>query len=860
MKTTRWKQFLLLIAVALIPPAVFYFLFRPPANERPRFRAPAPIGNPPLQYTHSSLRPRIPLSGTWTFRLPGSEKKHRVTVPHVWNSMPGLEDYEGAAVYARQFSLPRSWPRRRVILCLDGVAWSADVTVNGRLVSAVADGRLPVEIDITSAVNFTGKNLLELTVGNKPPRASPAGRVMKNYGGLFREVHLESRAEAHIARVQVRGTNTGVTPAAVAVRFALELPFDDNYLLTGDLADPDGNIIDRFTHIARPNPATGKKAVEWEARVPAPRLWRRGRPAFYQIHATLMSPDMDTDTAGARFGLRRFAVRRGRFTLNGRPVYLRGVERVDESPGPLGPVALYGDLDRDVLLIRNAGFNAVRTAFGPPHPAFLDMCDAKGILTLDELPLYGLSGHDFDDPALMRRARLMLRALIRRDAHHPSVVLWGLGSDWDTSSRAARRFIRDLSGYAHLLDPSRGVYVVPRAGAVSRMPGPAATALSPGPLDRRGNYMMFTSQLDDLTSHPDARPVLVFGIAAHARPGDNGGAGRAGATQNQLLLLANARLEADLRPDLDGDFIHALADYAPAARRRGAAAGTQLGITSRDRAPKPAYNWLRDYTRRREQSPPAVKRALLTVHPPGLELALLAALMLAAFVIWSGFSSALPMLAAPHLAGHIIEPGAISSGDNTAETENSTRPFAAWNNPAANLLRFGVPALLVSAASGAAASEILLQRILPPSAIAPAYTGQWLYILQDSAPARLLFSLFIQTALLCLTSAISALLLKKEPFLVFELISRCLFPRAFLFLVFFTPALPIPLILLLAAWELWLRASSLQGEFHTPPARAWILAAAVPAAVCAIACAAALFSLHINFETLLRDLAALGYS
>src|SRR5207342_221814 len=165
--------------------------------------------------------------------------------------------------------------------------------------------------------------------------------------------------------------------------------------------------------------------------VPGPALWGPDSPALYEATVTLEDGETSLDDDTVSFGIRTLSVdpHRG-LRLNGEQVLLRGA-CVHSDNGVLGAAAIDRADERRVELLQAAGFNALRSAHNPMSRAMLDACDRLGVLVMDELTdMWTESKTDFDAalhfPQWWERD---LEQMVRKDANHPSVVLYSIGNE-----------------------------------------------------------------------------------------------------------------------------------------------------------------------------------------------------------------------------------------------------------------------------------------------------------------------------------------------------------------------------------------------------------------------------------------------
>lgn len=821
----RARHILFSLVIAAIFPALFYLVFVPRPAKTYSYKLPPPQPGEPIETGGSPLRKRLWLDGEWLFRLSG-EKDWRgpVTVPGVWNTVPGLEDYAGEAEYRKQFTVPVEWNKERVVLLLQGVAWRADVSVNGQKAASIESGAFTRELDITDSLNFGGKNLLDMSVSNAlaPGAPAPQGSAIKNFGGIFREVALESRAATRIESIRVRAAEVSDSEASVSVRVTLTSTSDSGGRLMGEIDSPQGWKVKEINQDLSLN-AGELQTFEWNVSIPVPERWWPHAPAQYTARMFFMTPGLEAvDGMAAPFGIRQFGISGGQFVLNGQNIYLRGVDRIPADGPALVPVDTLKDITGDIGLARAAGFNTIRIPYFLPAPAFLDQCDGAGMLVLEELPLYGLSA---SGPEAKKRAREMIKDMIARDANHPSVIMWGLGQGADMESTPVAALVRELADYARTLDPTRPVYIVPREGAAIAAPGsPAAANIalrSPG------------AALDELVAGAAGSAAVAFGIKSPGRAGFTAGAGRAGTEQDQLENLARLRLLVDSRPDLDGDFVHSLQDYAAPTLIPGMPQISYTGLLDSARSPKPSFEWLSKYDPGKNPALPVADRATLPAAPPTLETLLAVLFALISFAFWASRGRARHMLLSPNEASPAVYLRTVFPGGKPAlamqiEAENPDTPWPL------NMLSLGLPAIIFSTLAVASAIGGAADR-LGWSIAPPQWGGPWPAILAVSAPARIVFALAAQVSLILLTGAITGLFLKRNPLACAELLSRCLTPRLLWAALPLIPINPLPFLALLLLCELALRARALGEATYMKPLPAWLIALAAPAITAALA-------------------------
>jgi beta-galactosidase len=502
-----------------------------------------------------------------------------VSLPHCWNAVDeyvsGRELRRGWATYWLDVELPAPEPEREVRLRCGGFHGVGRAWLNGCAVGRFNADYLGFDLDITEAVR-AGINRLAIQVCNRYSRAILPGIRDPDfhlYGGLGGGLHLALLPRVRLVRRDCQATSEEVASGAVRIEVGMMNCDGPCTALSLQIAvrDPAGRTV------AEPAPvdvalAPGESARrEIRCEIPAPQLWSPDTPVLYEAEAALRCGAETVDRIAWTFGLRtaEFDPQRG-FVLNGKPTGLRGVNRHENLPG-FGfalPPALHAE---DARLIKELGFNFVRLSHYPQSPAFLDACDRLGLLVYAEL----CSWKSVAGGRWLRAAETQLARMIRRDRHHPAVILWGLGNE----GRHRDAYLR-LRALARELDPSRPtIYAENHARRARRKKTAGLT-------DVWGlNY-----EFEELDFAREAAPTGCVVVSECANlPYARRGHWAAEAQQATLMRGAVRRTEA-AGPGAAGWTLWSFADYATPRRQRWF---RECGVVDGWRAPKLAADWAR---------------------------------------------------------------------------------------------------------------------------------------------------------------------------------------------------------------------------------------------------------------------------
>lgn len=801
-------QYAICILLLIMLPVVL-LLGLPHRSARPEY-GKATMLYDPIEEVPNPFRKIAWLDGKWEFRLPTDEVWHKVAVPHVWNSIPGLENYVGQAEYRIKFNLPKEWKSDVVRVHFGAVAGRAEVYFNGKPVAENTSRFLPFDVDITGLVHRSAKNELLVRVDNRPgAHGTPYFLDEKNYGGIYREVYLEQSRNIRIEDVAIDTQPLGNGTASVHVKALLTMPTGGVAHVFANISPEKGlKILSYDTDISAGD--NGQYIFDWQAELPNASLWEPEKRTKYQLSMVVITKEGETDGIERTFGIRKFEIRGDGFYLNGDRVKIRGVVWREQFPFGWGPMVTPEFLESDLERIRLAGFNAVRLTH-PVHPAFLDACDKAGLLVFEELPLWKRFVGGNDPDGSLDKLEDEMNRMVERDRRHPSIVAWGLGREIDARDPDTSAVVGRLRDNLKRLDPDRLVY-----GGERGLRGPALEGMDfnaftayPGWTD--GSPERFGNELKSGDFAMRKKGLLAIGVGAGAVPGRTGGANVKGTELNQLYVLSAVEKALKDNDDVAGWFVDGFNDYEGAwVDPRGRANTVNTGIFSTAREPKTAFHWFAGIG----EDEIEWKLSRFPLHIPAADLTALIFFLIAGMTIWSGFSKMWPAF---------IEP------DGLRDVEND------WREMARSFAFFGLPMLLIA---GAAASFAVAGRmgahpldpvLIPIGAVRAA--NVWL----NPFIMRFFTLVFLQIAMLVCVALLMSPFLDGEPLRIFELLSRCTALRLLFFLIPFIPVSPWIIVLLVLGWETYMQSESITKKYEITPGWAAVIAGSAQAAVLLLA-------------------------
>ena len=370
-------------------------------------------------------------------------------------------DYE----YVKRFDAPEAWRDKALLIEFESVSRDAEVYVNGQKAAYRPYGYTNFYVDPTPYLRFGGENELRVVAHNTE---QPNSRWYPGTG-IYRPVALHIAEKEHIPVNGLRIRTVSIRPATVEITVKTTSAGPVSVVISaagkavatakGQSAHVGGYeaVPATFGRSAQaPSPA---QLCEYEAKftveVPDAKLWDCDHPNLYECTATF-GADEATDT----FGIRelRWTPEAG-MTINGRRVILRGA-CIHHDNGVLGACTYPEAEARRVRLLKENGYNALRSAHNPCSKALLDACDRLGMLMMDEFADVWYIHKTKYDYVLHLKDWWQddLREMVEKDYNHPCVIMYSTGNEVaETSEKKGIDFTGEMTRYLHGLDPSRPV-------------------------------------------------------------------------------------------------------------------------------------------------------------------------------------------------------------------------------------------------------------------------------------------------------------------------------------------------------------------------------------------------------------------
>jgi len=341
--------------------------------------------------------------------------------------------------YRRTFELPKNWDGRQVFLHFEGVSSAMYLWVNGKKVGYSQESRTPAEFDITKYVK-PGKNHLAVEVYRWCDGTFLEDQDGWRMSGIFRSVFLFSTPKVHMrdffaycefdddyknAVLTVEVDVKNYSNSKVGSR-AIQFTLYDSENHRQSIAGAGDGILSLN--------AGEEKTFKISHKFKSPKQWSHESPVLYPLVIVMRDKNANPlETISCKFGFRELEILNSQLLLNGKPVAIKGVNRVEHDPVE-GKTIRREMTELDVKLMKKNNINTVRTSHYPHDPHFYELADKYGLLVIDEADVES-HGMRYGDKCLAKKPEWTkahtsrLRAMLERDKNHASVIMWSHGNE-----------------------------------------------------------------------------------------------------------------------------------------------------------------------------------------------------------------------------------------------------------------------------------------------------------------------------------------------------------------------------------------------------------------------------------------------
>ncbi len=386
------------------------------------------------------------------WQMKGWDKPLYINVDHIFEDNPpniriqkayrDAVDPNPTGAYRRNFTLPAGWEKKRVYLHFDGLYSGAYIWVNGRYIGYTQGGNNDAEFDISPAVR-AGENNVSIQVIRWTDASYLEGQDMFHMSGLHRDVYLYATPRTAIRDHYITSklhSETDYTSGELEV--AVELDNREGNAgqktVTVQLIDPRGKKLwESKQQVALSGGEQKRQILFRKTDLRGLSLWTTETPVLYTVVLSQRDARGREEMAfSTKYGFRHVEIRDQQVYINGRRLLFKGVNAQDTHPLHGRAIDLQ-TMQQDIMMMKQANVNTLRTSHYPRQPKMYALCDYYGLYVMDEADVechknwndHGEKGGITN--AESWRAQYIDRTvrMVYRDRNHPSIIFWSLGNE-----------------------------------------------------------------------------------------------------------------------------------------------------------------------------------------------------------------------------------------------------------------------------------------------------------------------------------------------------------------------------------------------------------------------------------------------
>lgn len=381
----------------------------------------------------------------------------KIQVPSCWEEIE--KNYEGVGIYKTTFDIPENWENRIIELNFEASNYKTEIWINDQVVGFHEGGYTPFSFRIDKLIKIGKENTLiarvvsPIILTNKyidglGRQEVPMWRGAIT-GGIWQSVSINSKGKVGLQDVFIQ-PNIQNNTASFSIELENTITSNEQVKLQLEIITKDNNRVVKKTENIWLAP--GKKLVNYNIPIKNAKLWSIESPYLYQAKVTVETSGIVSDTWSHKFGMRKFSVSNNQFTLNGKPLYLKGAFFEGLYPTKLAYPDTRAMAIKEIKLAKGAGFNMIRPWRKPAPKMWLDLCDEMGVLTVGSLVVECMH-RPISTPRLPFVVENELRKTIIKNRNRTCIVQWELFNEINRPILA--QMLNSMSVLARELDPTR---------------------------------------------------------------------------------------------------------------------------------------------------------------------------------------------------------------------------------------------------------------------------------------------------------------------------------------------------------------------------------------------------------------------
>ena len=338
--------------------------------------------------------------------------------------------FNPTASYVKYFNVPEQMQGKRLFISFQGAESGLALWLNGKFVGYSEDSFTPSEFELTEYVK-EGENKLAAQVFKWTASSWCEDQDFYRFSGIYRDVYLYTVPEVHVNDLRIRAIPD---VSLASADFELTTKTWGKGQLKIVLSKEDNVLLEDVKEIS------DEDTFSWK--VDAPVLWSAEDPQLYDLELTVSDENGNVqEIIPQKVGFRRFEMKDGIMTLNGKRIVFKGVNR-HEFSSVTGRHVSEEELRKDLTTMKLNNINAIRTCHYPDMSKIYELCDEYGLYMIDETNLESHGSWDvaemtkdftytvpYNKPEWLGMMLDRANSMYQRDKNHPAILIWSCGNE-----------------------------------------------------------------------------------------------------------------------------------------------------------------------------------------------------------------------------------------------------------------------------------------------------------------------------------------------------------------------------------------------------------------------------------------------
>lgn len=338
--------------------------------------------------------------------------------------------FNPTASYVKYFTVPEQMQGKRLFISFQGAESGLALWLNGKFVGYSEDSFTPSEFELTEYVK-EGENKLAAQVFKWTASSWCEDQDFYRFSGIYRDVYLYTVPEVHVNDLRIRAI-PDVSLASADFELTTKTWGKGQLKI---VLSKEGNVV-----LEDVKEISDEDTFSWK--VDAPVLWSAEDPQLYDLELTVSDENGNVqEIIPQKVGFRRFEMKDGIMTLNGKRIVFKGVNR-HEFSSVTGRHVSEEELRKDLTTMKLNNINAIRTCHYPDMSKIYELCDEYGLYMIDETNLESHGSWDvaemtkdftytvpYNKPEWLGMMLDRANSMYQRDKNHPAILIWSCGNE-----------------------------------------------------------------------------------------------------------------------------------------------------------------------------------------------------------------------------------------------------------------------------------------------------------------------------------------------------------------------------------------------------------------------------------------------